>query len=165
MKFNPEEYDQVKVRIQKFYAEHPDGCIMTEIYTLTANDVIFKATVIIDGKVKSTGFAQEVKGQGYVNKTSHVENCETSAIGRALANMGLHGDKRASLEEMQKVERTEKEIELQFKNCKVELQNAKDMEELDKVSFDYKNVKSQFSDEQSKELKEIYKTKKEALNG
>jgi len=53
----------------------------------------------------STGYAFEVDGGYGANKTSALENCETSAIGRALANMGLHGNKRASREEMSKVER------------------------------------------------------------
>ena len=58
--------------------------------------------------VIATGWAEEVRGQGNVNKTSHLENCETSAIGRALANAGVAGSdpaKRASREEMAKVQR------------------------------------------------------------
>jgi hypothetical protein len=57
----------------------------------------------------STGYAEEVRGAGNVNRTSHVENCETSAIGRALANCGMAGSdmtKRPSREEMAKVQRT-----------------------------------------------------------
>lgn len=63
---------------------------------------IWTSTVI------ATGWAEEVRGQGNVNKTSHLENCETSAIGRALANAGVAGSdpaRRASREEMAKVER------------------------------------------------------------
>jgi hypothetical protein len=55
-----------------------------------------------------TGYAEEVRGAGNVNRTSHVENCETSAIGRALANCGMAGSdmtKRPSREEMSKVQR------------------------------------------------------------
>jgi len=53
----------------------------------------------------ATGWAFEIKGDGYVNKTIHLENCETSAIGRALANIGICGKNRASYEEMIKVQR------------------------------------------------------------
>lgn len=63
---------------------------------------VYRSTLI------ATGWAEEVRGQGNVNKTSHVENCETSAIGRALANAGVAGSdpaRRASREEMAKVER------------------------------------------------------------
>jgi len=55
--------------------------------------------------MKATGFAFEVDGQGMANKTSALENCETSAIGRALANAGFSGNKRTSREEMEKVAR------------------------------------------------------------
>jgi hypothetical protein len=57
------------------------------------------------GLAKATGYAFEVDGGYGANKTSALENCETSAIGRALANMALHGSKRSSREEMAKVER------------------------------------------------------------
>jgi len=56
----------------------------------------------------ATGYAEEVRGAGNVNRTSHVENCETSAVGRALANAGYAGsdvNKRPSREEMSKVQR------------------------------------------------------------
>jgi hypothetical protein len=56
----------------------------------------------------ATGYAEEVRGAGNVNRTSHVENCETSAVGRALANAGMAGSdvsKRPSREEMAKVQR------------------------------------------------------------
>jgi hypothetical protein len=56
---------------------------------------------------KATGYAVEVDGTGGANNGSALENAETSAIGRALANMNLSGNKRASREEMQKVERTQ----------------------------------------------------------
>jgi hypothetical protein len=55
--------------------------------------------------MKSTGYASEIEGTGGANNVDALANCETSAIGRALANMGLSGNKRASREEMQKVER------------------------------------------------------------
>jgi hypothetical protein len=61
------------------------------------------------GNMIATGYAEEVRGAGNVNRTSHVENCETSAIGRALANCGMAGSdmsKRPSREEMAKVQRT-----------------------------------------------------------
>jgi hypothetical protein len=57
--------------------------------------------------LKSTGLAFEIDGQGMANKTSALENAETSAIGRALANAGYSGNKRASREEMAKVARAD----------------------------------------------------------
>ncbi len=58
-----------------------------------------------DGRVLGSGLAEEVRGSSSVNKTSALENCETSAIGRALASLGLHGGEYASMNEMDKVQR------------------------------------------------------------
>jgi hypothetical protein len=69
---------------------------------------VFKAELWLDDTLIATGWAEEVRGQGNVNKTSHVENCETGAVGRALANAGMAGSdvhKRPSREEMGKVQR------------------------------------------------------------
>jgi hypothetical protein len=69
---------------------------------------VFKAELWLDGEIIATGWAEEVRGQGNVNRTSHVENCETGAVGRALANAGYAGSdvsKRPSREEMGKVQR------------------------------------------------------------
>jgi hypothetical protein len=69
---------------------------------------VFKCELWLDGDIIATGWAEEIRGQGNVNKTSHLENCETGAVGRALANAGLSGSdfsKRPSREEMQKVVR------------------------------------------------------------
>jgi hypothetical protein len=107
--FNLEDYEPVQNRIGKFLKERPNGRILTEIVSDLNNisTIIFKA-YIYDGEILlSTGFAYEKEGNGYINKTSHVENCETSAIGRGLANIGYHGDKRPSREEVQKAKETE----------------------------------------------------------
>ena len=68
------------------------GQIMTEILNLDVDSVTMKATVIIDGVVVSEGIAQEMRSSSVINKTSYVENCQTSAIGRALAFMGIGVD-------------------------------------------------------------------------
>lgn len=105
MGFNLDNYEQVKDRISRFYADHADGRIITDLVT-DAKDLKdcagFKAYVYIGETVKATGYAYEDKGQG-VNKDAWVENAETSAIGRALANMDYCGTMRPSREEMTKV--------------------------------------------------------------
>jgi hypothetical protein len=107
--FNLDDYEPVDSRIKKFYSDHKDGRIITQLVDCTEiKTVIFKAMIYIGDILKSTGYAMEEKGAGYVNKTSHLENCETSAIGRGLANMGYSGDKRPSREEMLKVAKGEK---------------------------------------------------------
>lgn len=112
--FNLNDYETVDSRIKRFYGDHPDGRIITKNLT-TAHDRekntwVVKAVVYFDegsqaAKLpKATGFAFEIDGVGMANKTSALENAETSAIGRALANAGYSGDKRASREEMLKVQ-------------------------------------------------------------
>jgi hypothetical protein len=110
--FNLSDYETVEERIRRFYKDNPDGRIITEnITTLQDRQVgtwVVKASVYLDDqtdKPKATGLAFEVDGQGMANKTSALENAETSAIGRALANAGYSGNKRTSRQEMEKVAR------------------------------------------------------------
>lgn len=112
-KFNLEDYEPVEDRIRRFYADHPSACIHTELMSDPNNigTVVVLAKIYTDnGEIlRATGLAFEKAGDGYVNKTSHLENCETSAIGRALANFNYSGSKRPSREEMEKVQRAEKQ--------------------------------------------------------
>ena len=104
MAWNPNEYEMVEVRIRKFLDLHPDGRIMTEVVP-DDNDWIFKSFIYLDvgeqatDLPKAVGYATEKKG----SSPFAAEVSETSSIGRGLANMGLHGNKRASREEMRKV--------------------------------------------------------------
>jgi len=105
--FNLEDYETVEERLIKFWKEHPDGLIHTELLNMAPNQYIVKASIYrteADSRAWTTGLAEEtVQGRG-VNATSALENCETSAIGRALANAGYATKgKRASREEMTKV--------------------------------------------------------------
>jgi hypothetical protein len=113
--FNLEDYETVEERLVKFWKEHPDGQIHTKLLEQTASRFIVEASIYrteADARPWTTGLAEEtVQGRG-VNATSALENCETSAIGRALANAGYATKgKRASREEMAKVK------------AKVEVQN------------------------------------------
>lgn len=96
------QYVTVNERVKAFRDICPDGCIETEIIALNNGVVTMKATVKDEtGKVIGTGLAQEKEDNGYINKTSYVENCETSAVGRALgfAGIGIDGS-MASAEEV-----------------------------------------------------------------
>lgn len=109
--FDLSKYIPVHARIAEFYEKYPDGRIVTEIIKLNEDSgfVCIKAGAYRnrdDVEPSSTGHAFEIRGQGYVNTTSFIENGETSAVGRALANLGFKIDNGiASREEMQKVER------------------------------------------------------------
>ena len=104
--FNLEDYETVEERLVKFWKDNGDGRIVTTLLDSSGTRFIVRAEIYrgSDGLVWATGLAEEtVQGRG-VNATSALENCETSAIGRALANAGYATKgKRASREEMTKV--------------------------------------------------------------
>jgi hypothetical protein len=111
--FNLDDYDPVekrlgyKINAKSFWEDYPDGRIATELEVCEANRYIVKAYLFktsSDSTAFSTGLAEETVTSRGVNQTSALENCETSAIGRALANAGYASKgKRASREEMTKV--------------------------------------------------------------
>jgi hypothetical protein len=105
--FNLEDYETVEERLVKFWKEHEDGRIYTEIVEHTLQRFIVKASIYrteVDAYPWTTGFAEETVSTRGVNSTSALENCETSAIGRALANANYAAKgKRPSREEMAKV--------------------------------------------------------------
>jgi hypothetical protein len=105
--FNLDDYETVEERLTKFWKDHPEGRIETKLIEHTATRFIVWSAIFRDSadiQPWATGLAEEtVQGRG-VNATSALENCETSSIGRSLANAGYATKgKRASREEMQKV--------------------------------------------------------------
>ena len=96
-------YIEVNQRIKAFRQVYPTGTISTEIISLESGVVMMKATVLDDdGKTLATGLAYEKESSSFINKTSFIENCETSAIGRALGFCGFGIDSSvASAEEVE----------------------------------------------------------------
>jgi hypothetical protein len=105
--FNLADYEPVEVRLEKFIKDYPSFRISTELEVVEASRYIVKAYLFKnaeDGVAWATGYAEETVTSRGVNQTSALENCETSAIGRALANAGYAPKgKRPSREEMTKV--------------------------------------------------------------
>lgn len=114
-RFDPKSYLEVKDRLPLYWGQHPDGRIETEIVMISEDwaRVIVRASVFRhrdDAHPAATGLAEETQtpNGGGANRFSHIENCETSAIGRALANYRYQGGmQRPSREEMEKGERRE----------------------------------------------------------
>ena len=109
MGFNLDDYEPVASRINRFYEQHPDGRIITDLVHYLPDTAVFRASVYVGDTLVATGWEEEVRGSSPVNRTSHLANAETGAVGRALANYNLAGSdptKRPSREEMAKVERS-----------------------------------------------------------
>ena len=107
--FNPDQYATVAERIELFYSRFPEGRINTELVGRDNGEITFKALIYrtaTESLAAATGWASEREGDGDVNTVACLENTETSAVGRALANLGFTANsKRASREEMEKVGR------------------------------------------------------------
>lgn len=97
------DYAEVNQRIKAFRMVYPNGSITTEIVSLVDGVVTMKTTIKDnEGNVLSTGYAYEKENSTFINKTSFIENCETSAVGRALGMCGFGIDTSvASAEEVQ----------------------------------------------------------------
>ena len=109
LSFDGGEYAPVAARITLFYERFPEGCILTRLVSRSERDVTFKALVYrtaFDPRPSAIGWASERPGDGEINSVACLENTETSAIGRALANLGFTASPlRPSWEEMVKARR------------------------------------------------------------
>ena len=107
--FTGDGYTPVADRVRLFYEQHPTGRIITHLVRRTSEEVVFRAEVFrtySDRHPAATGWATEREGDGDINTVACLENTETSAVGRALANLGLVGStRRPSREEMDKANR------------------------------------------------------------
>ena len=117
MGFNLDDYEPVQSRFARFItwanARENIFSVVSEMLSAPGSEIcVFKTSILMDGVLICTGHAEEVRGQGNVNRTSHVENCETSSLGRCLSAFPMENfagsdyTKRPSREEMAKVQRT-----------------------------------------------------------
>lgn len=97
------EYKTVALRVQEFRQACPitDGwAITTDLVSIDDDRVVMRASILHSGVVVGTGFAEEKRSSSQINRTSALENCETSAIGRALSACGFGGSEYASANEV-----------------------------------------------------------------
>jgi hypothetical protein len=134
MAFNPQDYEPVESRIRRFWQDHNNGRIHTEIVLINETEIVIKASIYADRedpRPVAIDFAQETRNSSPVNKISFVENCATSAIGRALATFSYSPKgKRPSQEEMEKVQRGTLHNE---RDWRAELDNLVRTKDLDKL--------------------------------
>ncbi len=142
VKIHGKDYKTVAERLNDFRADHPDWGIITERKP-TVDDYVEVYVEIRNesGFIIGTGMAEEVRGSTQINKTSALENCETSAIGRALAACGYAGTEYASANEVQNAiqqqsEVTPDEVTKRTEQAIAGLDNAYD------VSLNEKDVKA-----------------------
>ena len=118
MAFNLDNYEPVADRLARAHSDHPDMRVITDLVAVERNtdgkpiQYIVRAQIWLGDVLKAQDYAEEMVGSSPVNRTSALENCTTSSIGRALADMGYQGNvngkaSRPSREEMEKVARAE----------------------------------------------------------
>jgi hypothetical protein len=171
--FNLNDYETVEERLRRFWADeaHADARLVTINHTTNADRQA--GTWVVEARLylnqedqarnlpKTTGWAFEVDGVGMANKTSALENAETSSLGRCLANYTFSGNKRVTREEMEKVARgqTPKRTARDFK---AELETLSAKNDLDALRLLYSEAKTANA---STELLEEIKTVANGISG
>lgn len=90
VKIQGKDYVEVNTRLQYFREVYPQYTLDTEVIEITEDSITFKAIILNEeGRLIASGTAKERSGSNFINKNSYVENCETSAWGRALGNFGI----------------------------------------------------------------------------
>lgn len=112
-------YVTVARRILDFRKDHPDWSVVTEIMSAGSEHVLLQAKILDDkDRVMATGHAEESRDDGFINKTSAIENAETSAIGRALAALGYGSEFYASANEVQAADQKQAVLQALSKGIK-----------------------------------------------
>lgn len=165
------EYKTVAKRVDEFRKEHSTNLsIITEIISTTDNMIVMKASIIDrEGITIATGFAEENRTSSSINKTSALENCETSAIGRALANFGLGGGEYASADEIANAINTKapevasKASNVNFDFIKETLASIDDMESIDNFAKEVAKKYPNMTAKQANAVSATFNARREEL--
>lgn len=170
--FKGKKYVLVSDRVLYFNETYPEGSITTELVSPTdSDDVIVKATVKPNEKQIFTGYSQATWGEGYINKTSALENAETSAVGRALAFMGIGViESIASIDEINKTtypNRQPKEEQMTPQmakaNARIAIEGANNLDVIMEVEKKIKKSKN-LSEQDKEELGFLTNERREAFD-
>ena len=154
-------YVMANERIKYFRDNYPDGAILTDLISDVDGKCIFKAEIIVDDKCVATGYAYENENSTFINKTSYIENCETSAVGRALGIFGIGiDDSVASFEEVANAISNQSEVKKTVKEWSKEYvgfgkNKGKKWSEVDDNFLDW--VINNFKDEDVVEVAKVEK--------
>lgn len=166
------EYKTVAKRVDEFRKDHKtDMSIVTSIIVADEKTVVMKAEISDkEGRIIATGFAEEKRDASTINKTSALENCETSAIGRALANFGLGGGEYASADEVanaisqQNQQQPRKTYaKLNFDEIRETLDSIDDEKSLDDYGAELKKKHENMTVNQAKTISEMFNKRREEL--
>ena len=137
------DYATVESRVRAFCSEHHNGQILTEIvkHDDDTGEIIFKAHAVVDGLIRGTGHASEIKGSSNINKTSNVECAETSAVGRCLAMLGYIGKGQiSSYEEIEnarlqraEMKKDERKLEADIASLSIRFKKAIETEDEEQI--------------------------------
>lgn len=152
------QYAEVNQRIKAFRMLYPQGTIETQILSLQDGVCVMKAIIKNGELLLGTGTAYEKENSTFINKTSYIENCETSAVGRALAMCGIGIDTSiASKEEVENaIEQQEQEKKEQEEKMKLMVKIKKLMSEKDILpNVIYEHFEKNSADMTNEELQEV----------
>lgn len=164
------DYVLVADRVVFFNEKYPEGSITTELVSpVDADTVVIKATIKPNEKQTFTGYSQATWGEGYINKTSALENAETSAVGRALAFMGIGViESIASVDEIKKTTYPAKKVEkldpvVAKANARKAIEDSTDLDTLMEVEKNIKRSKN-LSEQDKEELTFHIQEKREGFD-
>lgn len=164
-------YKTVAKRVDEFREEHnTEMSIITSLISIDEKTVVMKAEILDkDGRAIATGFAEENRTATGINQTSALENCETSAIGRALANFGLAGGEYASADEVaqaiaqQNVQPQSKGTRLNFDDVQMTIDSIDDAKSLDDYGAELKKKYPSMTTKQAEAISKMFNRRREEL--
>lgn len=166
------EYKTVAKRVDEFRKEHGTKlAIITSIVSIDEKMVVMKAEISDENmRVIATGFAEENRQASQINRTSALENCETSAIGRALANFGLGGGEYASADEVANAISQQNQApvkknysKLNFDEVRETINAIDDEKSLDEYGAELKKKHTNMTANQAKTISEMFNKRREEL--